>query len=567
MITNLVETILPFPIFKTDRLGKIIETNEILENMTNGMIKNQHVRNVFNEWTVSKDGCIVKGNIGDSSCIFLKQEYSEHYFMYVGVFSQSIKEMFTELEALKKTNRNLDAVIESSFDGIYLTDREGTTIKTNSAIERITGIPKEYYIGKKMEYLMERGILESSLTKQVIKQKKSVSRVQLNRAGQETLLTGNPIYNDEGEIEGVVTNIRDLSELMNLQKALQKADEINKRYRKQIKQLKGNQESSLTNIVIKSEKVRQVYDTAKLVLNVDATVLITGQTGVGKDVLAKFIYRQSNRRLQGEFIKINCGAIPPDLLESELFGYEGGAFTGANKQGKPGMFELADRGVLFLDEIGELPLTLQVKLLRVIQEREVQRIGAIKPKKIDVRLIAATNRDLRKMVESGDFREDLFYRLHVIPISIPSLADRPEDILHLVSHYLARMNDKYEMNKSISPDLRSFLYHYDWPGNIRELSNLVERLVLLTKDPIITIDDLPPDYKSIILSTSSSHPENPTLKEAVEQAEKQVILQAVKHSSTTYELAKLLDTSQATVVRKLKKYKITLRGEVDLIQK
>ena len=291
--------------------------------------------------------------------------------MYVGVFSQEMDEMFNELEALKIINRNLDAIIDSSFDGIYLTDREGTTIKTNSAIERITGIPKEYYIGKKVDYLIERGILEASLGDRVIKQKKSVSLVQLNRAGQETLLTSSPIFNDEGEIEGIVTNIRDLSELMNLQKALQKANEINKSYQKQIKQLKGNQETSLSNIVIKSEKMRQLYETAELVLNVDATVLISGQTGVGKDVLAKFIYNQSNRRLQGEFIKINCGAIPPDLLESELFGYESGAFTGANKQGKPGMFELADKGVLFLDEVGELPLNLQVKLLRVIQEREI----------------------------------------------------------------------------------------------------------------------------------------------------------------------------------------------------
>ena len=312
--------------------------------------------------------------------------------------------------------------------------------------------------------------------------------------------------------------------------------------------------------------MRQLYETAELVLNVDATVLISGQTGVGKDVLAKFIYNQSNRRMQGEFIKINCGAIPPDLLESELFGYEGGAFTGANKQGKPGMFELADKGVLFLDEVGELPLNLQVKLLRVIQEREVQRIGAIKPKKINVRLIAATNRDLRKMVESGDFREDLFYRLNVIPIFIPRLAERPEDILHLVSNFLLQMNEKYEMNKSISPDLRSFLFQYDWPGNIRELSNLIERLVLLTRDNLITVNHLPSEYKSAILSTSSPLQENLTLKEAVEQAEKQVILHAVKNSSTTYELAKLLDTSQATVVRKLKKYNIILQGKTGLIQ-
>jgi len=558
---NIVEIDVAFPTFIMNKSGEILEVNEVMKQQLGIEVCDKHVSDVFSEWSVSKDRCLALGKMREFSCVFIIQKLSEDRYMCAGVFSQEIDYILNEIDALQKMNRHLDAVIENSYDGIYITDREGRTIKTNSAIERITGIPKHYYIGKNVDDLIKRGILESSVSHRVLEQKKSVSLVQPNRAGKETLLTGSPIFNDDGEVEAVVTNIRDLSELMELQTALRKANELNKSYQKEIERLKGNQENAFSQIVINSEKMRQVYEVAERVLNVDTTILILGQTGVGKDVLAKFIYNQSNRRMQGKFIKVNCGAIPPDLLESELFGYEGGAFTGANKQGKPGLFELADMGVLFLDEVGELPLNLQVKLLRVIQEREVQRIGAVKSKKINVRIIAATNRDLRGMVADGTFREDLFYRLNVIPISIPSLAERREDILPLVSYFLQNMNEKYELNKSIGEELRSFLYQYNWPGNIRELSNLVERLVLLTQDNVIMIKHLPPEYQTDFLSSSSISLDSVTLKEAIERAEKQAIVCAMEHCTTTYELAQRLDTSQPTVVRKLKKYNLSLQGE------
>ncbi|TYR81371.1 PAS domain S-box protein [Priestia megaterium] len=472
------------------------------------------------------------------------------------MYSQSAElgRLKKELKEAKSLNRELDAIIENSYDVIYITDKNGVTLKTNSAIERITGIPKEYYIGKSVDALIKRGILKSSVTHKVIQQRRPVSTIQYNYAGQETLITGNPVLNDEGEVEKVVTNIRDLSELNDLQAALKKANELNDSYKKEIERLKGNRKEK-GGFVVKSPQMKLIYDMAERIADVDATVLILGETGVGKDVLARFIYNKSAKAKQGNFIKLNCGAIPPDLLESELFGYESGAFTGANAKGKPGMFELADKGILFLDEIGELSLGLQVKLLRALQEQEIRRVGGTKTKKVNVRIVAATNRNLKKMVDSGDFREDLYYRLNVVPIMVPSLKERRDDILPLVQLFLRQANQKHAKQKEIDVKLHDFFYRYNWPGNVRELSNLIERMVLTTQSELLKIEDLPVEYTE---STNSDliFTQLLTLKEAVELAEKKVLSLAVEKYKTTYEIAEALETSQPTIVRKLKKYQL-----------
>ncbi len=299
--------------------------------------------------------------------------------------------------------------------------------------------------------------------------------------------------------------------------------------------------------------MKSIFQQAKRVANFDATILILGETGVGKDVLANFIYNQSSRKEKGKLIKVNCGAIPPELLESELFGYEAGAFTGANKSGKPGMFELANNGILFLDEIGELPLNLQVKLLRVLQEGEIQKIGSTKIKKVNVQIIAATNRNLHEMVTRGEFREDLYYRLNVIPLYIPPLRERRDEILPLIHHFLSKFNQKYLLNKEFNYEVIDFLISYNWPGNIRELANLIERLVVTTPENEIKIEHMPPEYKnSVHVNTNQQI----SLKEAVEETERKILERAAKKYRNTYEIAKALRTSQPTVVRKLKKYNI-----------
>lgn len=553
---------LPFLYFETQENGEIIQVNQLLRKSFSKEIIHQHMEEIFDEWLVRGDGKIIQSKIGTNSCVFFRISLEKNRVLYLGVFSNEFEQIFTEMSELKRVNRQLDAIIENSYDGIYITDRNGLTIKTNSAIERITNIPKEYYLNKKTEDLVKRGILENSVTHKVIEKRRTVSLVQLNYCGRETLLTGNPVFNEDGEIESVVTNIRDLSELNELQTALRKANELNKSYQKEINRLKGHPIHSDEQTIVQSQSMKLIYEAAARIVDTDATVLILGETGVGKDVLANYIYSRSERSQNGKFIKVNCSAIPPDLLESELFGYEAGAFTGANTKGKPGMFEMADKGVLFLDEIGELPLNLQVKLLRVIQEKEIMRIGGTTTRKVDVRLIAATNRNLKKMVEEGSFREDLFYRLNVVPISIPPLRERKEDILPLANQYLGKINRKYGTMKRFNSELKTFLYYYSWSGNIRELANLVERIILLNKEDLLGVEHLPAEYRNAPVEDLPAVEKIMTLKDATELTEERLLTLAAKKYKTTYEMADALKTSQPTIVRKLKKYRIKLTNEI-----
>lgn len=462
--------------------------------------------------------------------------------------------LLEETEQLRQSNRALDAIIESSYDGIYITDNKGNTLKTNSAIERITGIPKEYYIGKNIHDLINRGILKESISDKVIKTKGTVNIVQENFNKKETMLTGNPIFDEHGEVERIVTNIRDLSELNELHNELNKAKKLNQKYEKEIQKLiqVSNRDPS---IILKSNKILELFEAADRLADVDATIFISGETGVGKEIVAKHLYKKSDRAETGKFIKINCGALPKDLLEAELFGYEQGAFTGAGKKGKAGVFEQADQGVLFLDEVGEMPENLQVKMLRVLQEKEIQRIGGTKTLQVDTRIITATNKDLKQMVEKGEFREDLYYRLHVIPLNVPPLRERKDDILPLVHYFLHEYNQKYSMSKVISKDLKNYFYNYYWPGNVRELSNMIERLVLTVPLKELSINDLPEEYHRE--STSMQSSEGMSLKEAVEQAEYSILKEALNKCKTTYDAAVYLQTSQATIVRKLQKYNLS----------
>ncbi|MFF2288171.1 sigma-54 interaction domain-containing protein [Peribacillus butanolivorans] len=508
----------------------------------------------FEEWQFLDNNRLAAARLHDKRYLFIfLTQLDNGNILYVGSETQFLDNLLVDAHETEKLNRALDAIIENSYDGIYITDQNGITLYTNSAIERITGIPKEYYIGKSVDQLIKRGILNTSVTHKVVKLRRTVSVVQDNFAGKETLITGSPVFNEEGEIEQVVTNIRDLSDLNELMHELTKVNELNNQYKQEIEKLRKI--TSQDGVVFVSDKMKMIYEIAERISDIDATVLILGETGVGKDVLARNIYNRSIRSKKGDFVKINCGAIPADLLESELFGYEGGAFTGANQKGKPGMFEVAESGILFLDEVGELPLQLQVKLLRALQEREIQRIGGTKPKKIDVRIIAATNRNLLEMVKVGEFREDLYYRLNVIPITIPPLRERREDILALTDLFLTKANEQYKFSKEIDSRLKEYFFQYNWPGNVRELNNIVERLVVLTNNQLLSLSDLPEEYQQVNQNHSNLKG-TLTLKEAVERAEKEILTKAAQTYQTTYEIAEALDSSQATIVRKLKKYQL-----------
>lgn len=547
----------PFNTIVTDRAGNIIsyqqpQTRFVFTEFSN----NKQLMEQFDIWE-EKFPNVILALTNNSWYLLIREDFNDDEQIYLIAEGNWLYELMNRVHQLDKSNRELDAIIESSFDGIYITDINGNTLKTNSAIERITGIPKNYYIGKNTSDLINRGVLHESVTSKVIEKKKTVTIVQKNLNGKETLMTGNPIFNEHGEVEKVVTNIRDLSELNSLNEELKKAQHLNEQYKKELQRLKATNVMS-DDLVLKSDKMLEIYGMAERVANFDTTVLILGETGVGKDVLVRHLFSKSARSKSGQLIKVNCGAIPKDLLESELFGYEGGAFSGANRTGKVGMFELADKGVLFLDEVSELPLDLQVKLLRAIQEKEIMRIGGTKIKKVDIQLIAATNKDLLEMVRKGEFREDLYYRLNVVPLYLPPLRERKDDILPLIHYYLEKYNEKYLVSKELDRELKSFFYYYEWPGNVRELSNLIERLILTVSNQLLTLADLPKEYKGLPENSISANDEELSLKEAVERAEKKLLLKAAQKYNTTYEMAKNLKTSQPTIVRKLQKYNIIL---------
>lgn len=466
-----------------------------------------------------------------------------------------LESIIQELKSMRELNQELDTMIESISDGIYVTDGEGTTLRINSAYERITGIQDAEVIGRNMEDLVQEGVYSESVTMLVLEEREPVTIVHKIKTGKEVLITGTPVFDEDGKIVRVVTTVRDLAELNTLKQQLAETRKLSERYHSELVQLRL-QQLNLENVVIQSEAMQNVIKLALRVGEVNSTVLITGESGVGKEIVARTIHA-NGRADEGPLIKVNCGAIPENLLESELFGYDKGAFTGARKEGKPGLFEVSEGGTLFLDEIGELSLNLQVKLLRAIQDKEIVRVGGVNPVKIDARIIAATNRNLEQMVKEGKFREDLYYRLNVVPIHVPPLRERCEDVLPLVHHFLGRFNRQFKTSKRFSPEAMEALERYDWPGNVRELENTVERLVVLTSEDLVEFGALP-EYirREEFMKTPSNIvvPGLMPLEDAVEEVEKQLIAKTLQKYSTTREVAKALGVSQPTIVRKMKRY-------------
>lgn len=310
----------------------------------------------------------------------------------------------------------------------------------------------------------------------------------------------------------------------------------------------------LENYVFESEEIRQVLNKVLRVAIYDCTVLITGESGVGKEIMAQASHQGSSRR-NFSLIKVNCGSIPQNLLETELFGYEGGAFTGARNQGKRGIFETAQGGTLFLDEIGEMSLDLQVKLLHAIQDKEIYRVGGLKPIKVDIRIIAATNKNLKKMVEEGTFREDLFYRLNVFPVYIPSLRQRKQDIIPLANFFLDKYNKKFKMDKRFMSTALSCLMDYNWPGNIREMENTIQRVLINSNSEAISASEI---MANINYDNQNCPPsqniKNGSIKNSLEETEYLILKEAKSKCKSTREMAKMLNMSQATLIRRLRKY-------------
>lgn len=467
---------------------------------------------------------------------------------------------------LSEASERLNAIIEHSFDGIFITDAKANVIRINHAYEVITGLKKEEVLGKNMADLVRNKLISESGSLQVIKTKQPVTLQQCFRSGKEALVTSSPIFDADGNFIMIVTNVRDLTEIYNLKAVVQEKTAAMDRLAMELEHLQTTSEDN-QEIIAKDETTLAAMLLANRVASMDTTVILLGETGVGKEVMARYIFQHSHRA-KNSFIKVNCGAIPENLIESELFGYEGGAFTGANKNGKIGLFELANKGTLFLDEIGELPKDMQVKLLRVLQEQEILRVGGTKPVKIDVRIIAATNRNLEEMVSDGTFREDLYYRLTVFPISIPPLRMRKKDIVPLALSFLEKLNQKYQLKKYFTDLSMQLLHEYDWPGNIRELKNIVERAIIISPSDAIKPENLHihSASKPIVIikdnefsdNTKNSLPPPPefpiNLKNTLEKIEYTYMVQAYKFFGNVRDAAKNLGLTPSTFVRKRKQY-------------
>jgi len=472
----------------------------------------------------------------------------------IGVLSifqdiSEIEKITSELSSYRSMVKEMDAIIESSYDGLYVTDGKANTLRVNSSWEKITGLSAKDVIGKNMADLEMQGYFSKSVTLMVLKEKRPLSIQAKVITGREVLVSGSPIFDDDGNISMVVSNVRDLTDIRRLSQQLKQSKRLTEQYHNKLEKLKA-QLVKHEDIIAESKAMKDVLELAMRVAQVDTQVLITGATGVGKEMVANFIYNNSKRSSKGLFLKINCGAIPENLLETELFGYEGGAFTGASPKGKAGLFELADRGTIILDEIAELSLKLQVKLLRAIQDLKITRVGGTKSKKIDVRLIFITNRDLKKMVENGTFREDLYFRLNVVPIYIPPLKERRDDILHLINFFLHKFNLKYGKNVHFSRVVIDHLINYDWPGNVRELSNLIERLVIVTPHDEVLMEDLPDALSKDFLNLPISQEDS--LKKAVRQFEWSLMRKAINKHGSVQQAANYLKVDPATIYRKLK---------------
>lgn len=472
----------------------------------------------------------------------------------VGIFQDisEIEFISEELDSVKQLNNELKCIIESSYDGILITDIYEKIIKANQAHERITKLHSEKIQGLNFEELIKKGIYSKSIVKEVLNKKKPVTHMEQTPSHNHLLITGNPVRNKSGKIFRVVINIRDITELNQLREELEASRELSERYHTELTQLRGKimrQEG----LVFNSPKMQDLIDMALRVARVDSTILIFGESGVGKEVIAKIIHNNSKRR-EESFIPVNCATIPENLLESELFGYEKGAFTGANKEGKPGIFELAHNGTIFLDEIGEIPQSFQVKLLRVIQEREVLRVGGTKPRSINVRILVATNKNLETQMQQGKFREDLYFRLNVVPLYIPPLRERKEEIIPLIYTFKKKFTNQYTIEKEISPEVIDIFLNHDWPGNVRELENIIERLLVTAPGSTITSKNMPSQF---INNNTSYAPQVSIqgilpLKVAVMELERQLIATALKDYGSTYKVARILQVDQSTIVRKIK---------------
>lgn len=441
---------------------------------------------------------------------------------------------------------NFHEIMYTMTEELLIADGYGKVMIVSPSFEEFYGLSKEDAVGRTVYELEKEGYFKPSIIAQVLERREKITLPQKLQNGRHILVTATPIFNDDGSVRLVVSYSRDITEMIKLQKQM-------KKYTAEIEALRKDNTAE-SSVVAASVQMEHIMDTINRIADFDANVLILGPSGTGKSMLAKVIHHKSDRS-DGPFVDINCAAIPENLLESELFGYEKGSFTGASTKGKIGLIELADNGTLLLDEISEMPMTLQAKLLKAIQDKTITRVGGVEEIKVDFRLIAASNRPLDQYSDEGKFRKDLYYRLNVVNIKIPPLTDRPVDIIPLIEFFLEKFNKQYKLNKSFSPKAMEAMIEYSWPGNVRELSNVIERTLVTRSRDIIRTEDLPEEISIKNKDDdmySLDHIKD--LNKALEKLERELIIRAYKKYGTTVGVAEHLNISQPTAFRKINKY-------------
>lgn len=462
---------------------------------------------------------------------------------------------------LLAANRQLESIFNLSSESIWVSDRRGNVLKVSQASERLLNVKSENIVGRNVKDLVAEGMMDLSATLEVMATRRRVSMIQhLPQNGRQLLVTGTPIFDENGELSLVTVVERDLTELNKLQRQLKNTQSVSSKLKEELKELKMF-EAQKQPVVAESPKMRGVLRTAGKLANQNiSNILILGESGTGKGLLSSLIHENSPRK-KGAFIGINCAALPDTLLEAELFGYEKGAFTGAREQGKAGLFELAQKGTLFLDEIGDLPLPLQAKLLKYLDDNTIMRLGGLKPIHIDCAIIAATNLDLESLVNQKKFRRDLYYRLNAFTILIPPLRERREDILELTRHFIQHYNEEFNTRKRLSLSTFNAIQSHRFPGNVRELKALIKKAVVLSEEDKLD---------AVVLQSIGRHPggdlsdppgsdfESASLSERLNHFERQMLKNALQKCHSTREMARCLQTSQTSIMRKLKKHGLSI---------
>ena len=453
--------------------------------------------------------------------------------------------------------RHFDNILDVLSDGIYISDREGNTLKVNTMYERLIGLRREDLVGRRVQDLVDEGVFDVVLNPQIVKTGQPATSVQTTKKGQKLILNGHPILDAEGRVALVVTFVRDVTVMSQLRDQIASQNKLLEQLRTNVQYIN---EESIQRFPMNGFKSREMMQLNRLIEKVaatDATVLVLGETGVGKEFFARSIHRASPR-VDKTFFKLDCTTIPENLIESELFGYAAGAFSGASVKGKLGLCEMADGGTLFLDEIGELPHSMQGKLLRLLQDQEIIPVGSTRVKKVNVRIITATNRDLEKEIEQGRFRSDLYYRLRVAVVSIPPLRERQEDIMPLATYFLEKYASKYRKERRFGADIEGIFKNHRWPGNIRELENLIESLVVTCDRVLIEAVDLGScmlpegvDRKRNLFETLATR--DRSLKQIVRDLERELLQGALEIHGSMAKVADILKTDRSTVFRKLRR--------------